>query len=163
MPSHSKPVVSDDGSTVSVSVNPQTLITIFGVATSTHKQKVQAELRDANSAVKSASTFDSDGEKKESLYIEADNTKKAIVWGPFDAQTTVTLSFSHLDDDDDDSDGGDDAEPSWTASGVVVAKMKEHSTDDLQTAISLIPVDDGENEDRNYQNTIFNVTRMTLF
>ncbi|KIJ95040.1 hypothetical protein K443DRAFT_134551 [Laccaria amethystina LaAM-08-1] len=143
MPSHSKPVVtdSDSGSTVSVSVNPQTLITIFGVATSARKQKVQAELKDGNSNVQSSSSFD--GVQKESLYLEDDSTKKTIVWGPFDEQMTIELSFSHQDS------GEDDWEPS------------SHSTNDLQTAISLIPIDDGENDDENYQNTILNVTRMT--
>ena len=147
MPSHSKPVVSDDGSSVSVSINPQTLITIFGVnmfihtfrrethrcasspqvATSAYKQKVQAELQDANSAVQSSSTFD--GVQKESLYLESDSTKKAIVWGPFDAQMTLKLSFSHQDDDSDsdDSDTDDADEPSWVASSVIVDKVKEAS------------------------------------
>lgn len=71
--------------------------------------------------MQSSSIFD--GVQKESLYLESDSAKKAIVWGPFDAQTTVKLSFSHQDDDD--SDDGDD--PSWTSSSVIVAKMKEVS------------------------------------
>ncbi|EDR10661.1 uncharacterized protein LACBIDRAFT_293663, partial [Laccaria bicolor S238N-H82] len=163
MPSHSKPVVTDSGSTVSVGVNSQTLITIFGVntdfswslqlrsslsdalsrqvATSARKQKVQAALKDGNSNVQSSSSFD--GVQKESLYLENDSTKKTIVWGPFDEQMTIELSFFHQDSDTDD----------WEPSS--------HSTNDLQTAISLIPIDDGENEDENYQNTILNVTRMT--
>lgn len=151
MPSHSKPVVTDSGSTVSVGVNSQTLITIFGVATSARKQKVQAALKDGNSNVQSSSSFD--GVQKESLYLENDSTKKTIVWGPFDEQMTIELSFFHQDSDTDD----------WEPSSVKSDKMKEHSTNDLQTAISLIPIDDGENEDENYQNTILNVTRMTLF
>jgi len=128
MPSHSKPVITDsgNGSTVSVSVNPQTLITIFGVATSARKQKVQAELKDANSNVQSSASFD--GVQKESLYLENDSTKKTIVWGPFNAQMTVELSFSYQDSDTDD----------WEPSSVKGNKMKEHSTNDLQTAISLV-------------------------
>lgn len=59
-----------------------------------------------------------DGVQKESLYLEDDSTKKTIVWGPFDAQMTVTLSFYHQDSDTDD----------WEPSSVKVDKMKEASS-----------------------------------
>lgn len=95
------------------------------MATSAYKQKVQADLQDTNSAVQSSSTFD--GVQKESLYLETDSTKKAIVWGPFDAQMTLKLSFSHQDSDSDSSDSDDADEPSWVASSVIVDKMKEAS------------------------------------
>lgn len=134
MPSHSKPVVTST-TIVSVSVNPHTLITIFGVnihilrlhretqrstlfrqvSTSESKQKVQAELQDGNSDVQSSASFD--GVQRESLYLEDDSTKKAIVWGPFDAQMTVTLSLCYQDSGTDD----------WKPSIVNVHKMKEAS------------------------------------
>jgi len=133
MPSHSKPVITDSD-TVSVSINPQTLITIFGVnlsilfftadvahhnvlscqvATSTCNQKVQAELKDADSNVQSTAVLD--GMQKESLYLEDNSTKKTIVWGPFDAQMTVELAFSHQNPDTDD----------WDPSSIKADKMKE--------------------------------------
>jgi hypothetical protein len=93
--------------------------------------------------VQSSSSFD--GVQKESLYLEDDSTKKTIVWGPFDEQMTIELSFSHQDAGKDD----------WEPSSVKSDKMKEassilillkhlndgsqqHSTNDLQTAISLV-------------------------
>ena len=86
------------------------------VATSARKQKVQAEVKDANSNVQSSASFD--GVQSESLYLEDDSTKKTIVWGPFDAQTTIELSFYHQDSDTDD----------WEPSSVIDDKMKEVSS-----------------------------------
>ena len=85
-------------------------------ATSPRKQRVQAEVIDANSNVLNSTTLY--GEQKESLYLEDDSTKNTIVWGPFDALTTVELSFSSLD-----SDTGD-----WEPSSVESDKIKEASS-----------------------------------
>jgi hypothetical protein len=85
------------------------------VATATCNQKVQAELKDADSNVKSTSLLD--GVQKESLYLEDDSTKKTIIWGPFDEQMTVELTFSHKNPDTDD----------WDPSSLNVDKMKEVS------------------------------------
>lgn len=88
----------------------------YQVATSACKQKVQAEVKDANSNVQSSASFD--GVQKESLYLEDDSTKKTIIWGPFDAETSVELSFSHQDSDTDD----------WEPSSVKSDKIKEASS-----------------------------------
>ncbi|KDR71798.1 hypothetical protein GALMADRAFT_143583 [Galerina marginata CBS 339.88] len=169
LPSHFKPVVIFRGQTklpplvgtticgvapghvVIVKVNPQTVVTLFGLVTATWSQKAKAELIDSDRDSQATVFFD--GVDRESLVLDSDSSTKSITWGPFDDQMTIELTFYHK------AQAGD----SWTISGIKTDKMKEYLDDDLKTAVTLIPIDDGGHGDQDYQNTTFNVTRMTLF
>ncbi|KJA20476.1 hypothetical protein HYPSUDRAFT_203789 [Hypholoma sublateritium FD-334 SS-4] len=167
VPSHFKPVVTYRGQTklpplahsdicgvaagwvVIVKVNPQTVVTLFGLVTASWSQKAKAELIDSKQNSKSTVFFD--GKDKESLCLDSDSSTKSITWGPFDEQMTVELTFYHKTG----------VGASWDISAIKADKMKEYLDDDLKTAVTLIPIDDGGHGNQDYQNTTFNVTRMT--
>ncbi|KAJ7834402.1 Fungalysin metallopeptidase-domain-containing protein [Mycena leptocephala] len=116
------------------------------------KQKVKAELLDTLSLKSQAIEF-FDGQGRESLVIHS-TSEKALTWGPFDNQMTVELTFYH-----DEQEGYN-----WLPFSTIIGdKMSEFLAYDLQTAISVIPIDDGGHGFQDYQNTTLTVNRMTLF
>ncbi|KAJ7724655.1 hypothetical protein B0H16DRAFT_1595892 [Mycena metata] len=137
------------GDIVSISIATQTIVTIFGVVTADWSQKVKAELLDPTT-LDSQAIITLDGQSRESLLVDS-TSNKTITWGPFDKEMSVELTFYHKKD------------TVWTLSNIKYNKMKEFVADDLKTAISLIPVDDGGHGLQDYQNTTLNVSRMTLF
>ncbi|KAJ7214926.1 hypothetical protein GGX14DRAFT_359912 [Mycena pura] len=56
-----------------------------------YRQKVKAELLDTLSQ-KSQTTVFFDGEGRGSLHVES-TSNKALIWGPFDNQMTIELTF----------------------------------------------------------------------
>ncbi|KIJ95036.1 hypothetical protein K443DRAFT_109440, partial [Laccaria amethystina LaAM-08-1] len=114
------------------------------LVTATWSQKAKAEL--INSKQDSQATVFFDGVDKESLCLDSDSSTSSITWGPFDEQMTVELTFYHKTG----------VGASWDISAIKADKMKE-----VLLMGFLIPIDDGGHGDQDYQNTTFNVTRMT--
>ncbi|KAF8812174.1 hypothetical protein BYT27DRAFT_7183069 [Phlegmacium glaucopus] len=140
---------AQSGRIVSVSINSQTVVTIFGVVNSRWNQVVQANLIGPDMGPPTTVLFD--GRFGESLQpISPDEpAEKTITWGPFDEQMTIELIFFH-----------------WGHGGLNIStikddKMKEYTSNDLRIAATLIPIQvDGDGDDVQVS---FNVTRMTLF
>ncbi|KDR73073.1 hypothetical protein GALMADRAFT_213016 [Galerina marginata CBS 339.88] len=164
MPSHPKAAIIEreiifvpggdvqPGTVVEVTINPQTIVTIFGVTsfssvkaiTTKWKQKVLAELIDDVQGPQDTVFFD--GAPLESFVRTDDSNEKTVNWGPFDKQMTVVVTFYQPDPSKDDFRRPDD-EGAW-----------KFTSNDLQTDIH---VDDGGDSAPDVQNTTFNVTRMT--
>jgi extracellular elastinolytic metalloproteinase len=171
MPAHSKlsiitrnniPIIKDSGENsgatttgdlVSISVDPQTVVTLFGVATASWPQKVKVELLDKDLKPIGSTRF-LDGVNRESLLVQdATTPEKTITLDPSGAKTTVEATFYHKKND----------EEGWKVSTIKKDKIKEFTDDALESAISLVPVDDGGHGVQDYQNTTLNISRMTLF
>ncbi|KAJ7742533.1 hypothetical protein B0H16DRAFT_1562905 [Mycena metata] len=101
------------GRVVSIGVEPQTIVTIFGITTAMWSQKVKAELLDAASLTSQAIVF-WEGWSRKSLIVD-DTSNETITWGPYDKKMMVELTFFHKKQ----AHGG------WSLSEIKHDKMKE--------------------------------------
>jgi len=139
------------GTVALIDINPQTVVTIFGTATALWEQKAKVELLEKDLTTKTTVFLDGQGRESLRESLVDPNSLKAVTWGPFDDLKKVQLTFYHKKDGD------------WNISTIKEGKIKLFTDEDLQSAVSLIPVDDGGHGVQDYQNIIANVSRTTLF
>jgi len=142
--SHPKPKV-DSARKVSIAINKQTIVIIFGTAHAACSQILTPKLYDKDKKeVLCSLRSDFMGQNQAALEVQEGDGPLVVTWGPFDAETNLELEFDHGREEND--------------TGKVIADQMKEFTDAPGMSRSVIPYDDGNSPNK----TVVDMTAYVL-